>query len=375
MSEIEALEQAHRAAQARLGLAVSLLSQAHWRSVPPANPGRGGKAWLDAMTEAVLEARELSVALSQAYYQLARAVETGTTMGAPLNSAAATLGAYRDSFIDQLLLIAEIGNGEDTPFHKLYRSGRGDSLLEAIDISSEIQQFMDSMEAVDTTEVKVEPFGWGKNPRSSEAVRKIREALFSDAVDPLTKQSSEIRKAKAQNDVVKTRTVDQEGALISEERGAEEPDRLTKLEEAHKANGNKGAGRADELALRAGRVNLEAAQNADKRVLKYARGTGPNPCAFCAMLASRGFVYASSQTASKSYRDGGLRSYHPNCHCFPIARWVDSSPLPQLNGELAELWEKEISGNYSGREAIRQWRKLLATKRQSGVLLINSPTQ
>lgn len=370
MSEIEALEQAHRAAQARLGLAVALLSKARWSEVQATSPKRTGAAWADELTEAVVEARELSIRLSQAYYQLARAVETRTSMGQPLNGGNATLGSYRDSFIQELLDVDGLGRDKNTtPFHKLYSSGIGkDNSLDAIALAALMERLLDEGQDDDSTSVRVDGFAWGSNPRSESALAKIRKALIDDAVDPLVDQVADIRKQKSESTKTTTRTLDSDGQVVeNREETTTARDRLARIEEAAENKGTLGAGRADELTLRAGRSNLERAQNADKMVLKYARGVGANPCHFCAMLASRGFVYASRATASSTYRDGGIRSYHPNCHCVPIARWVEESQLPKANTYFEELWQKEIANKYSGREALRAWRRLLNSMRREDV--------
>lgn len=54
--------------------------------------------------------------------------------------------------------------------------------------------------------------------------------------------------------------------------------------------------------------------NARKNKVKFARvPTGLKTCAFCMMLASRGFVYASKQTA------GEMMQFHNDCDCQIIA--------------------------------------------------------
>lgn len=59
----------------------------------------------------------------------------------------------------------------------------------------------------------------------------------------------------------------------------------------------------------AGQTTFQNGKQDPKRP-RYARvPTGPETCRFCVMLASRGFVYHSEQTA------GALDHYHPNCDC------------------------------------------------------------
>ena len=47
----------------------------------------------------------------------------------------------------------------------------------------------------------------------------------------------------------------------------------------------------------------------------YARVTTGHACAFCIMLASRGFAYSSEKSATKT-KSGD--SYHPNCRCVAV---------------------------------------------------------
>lgn len=57
---------------------------------------------------------------------------------------------------------------------------------------------------------------------------------------------------------------------------------------------------------------------------RYARvPSGTKTCAWCAMLASRGFVYASEDTAGKRNK------YHADCDCMIVPSW---SKTPKLDG-------------------------------------------
>ncbi len=58
------------------------------------------------------------------------------------------------------------------------------------------------------------------------------------------------------------------------------------------------------------RANRAVAHNAERDGVRYARvPQGGETCEFCAMLASRGFVYTSTKTA------GELKHYHVGCRC------------------------------------------------------------
>ncbi len=68
-------------------------------------------------------------------------------------------------------------------------------------------------------------------------------------------------------------------------------------------------------------------------IVGYRRETRGKPCAFCAMLASRGAVYksesiAGAATGTRGTRDRGER-YHDSCHCQPVPVYShDSTPAP-----------------------------------------------
>lgn len=67
-------------------------------------------------------------------------------------------------------------------------------------------------------------------------------------------------------------------------------------------------GIARRQTLMGGRSTIARTAAADRRVVGWRRVTDGNPCAFCALLASRGPVYQSSSSAA------GMR-YHGHCGC------------------------------------------------------------
>lgn len=73
------------------------------------------------------------------------------------------------------------------------------------------------------------------------------------------------------------------------------------------------------LALEGGRSVMQQSIEADEQATGYARVTDNDPCAWCAMLASRGPVYKTAVTAGDP-RQGGDR-YHD--HCVPPGTLVD----------------------------------------------------
>lgn len=79
----------------------------------------------------------------------------------------------------------------------------------------------------------------------------------------------------------------------------------------------------DEYVLQGGRDTIAHATARDPSRPRYARvPSGSHTCAFCQMLASRGAVYRSPESA------GGYGArYHYKCDCVPTPFW-DESPYP-----------------------------------------------
>lgn len=81
-----------------------------------------------------------------------------------------------------------------------------------------------------------------------------------------------------------------------------------------------------------GAARETVASNAGRDPLKprWARVPSNKPCAFCAMLASRGFVYESAATA-----DGLLKKYHHDCKCTVVPGWGKN---PRVHGYSPTEW-------------------------------------
>ena len=111
----------------------------------------------------------------------------------------------------------------------------------------------------------------------------------------------------------------------------------------------------------------------DQAAVAFIRVTGPNPCAFCAMLASRGPVYRSEWAAGGSNRrsdrnkkdprtafiGNGEFKVHDNCMCRVIGVYSRTAEWPGRGREFQQLWNNHIQGRFSGDDAIRAWRRLI----------------
>lgn len=77
----------------------------------------------------------------------------------------------------------------------------------------------------------------------------------------------------------------------------------------------------DRWVKQSGRDTIHANARKDPRKPRYARVPQGPTCAFCIMLASRGFVYASAESAG-----GDMNDYHADCDCEIIPNWDKKNP-------------------------------------------------
>lgn len=336
---LELIENLHRRAQASLGIMAAFLANSSW-------PSGGGKklpnldGWADYSASQVLELRELARELTISYYQLARWHETGFSLGLPLDGEYDSR-ALLSTFISRVQAVSDIADS-------------GSDL--GADIRSAIKRKASSIPVdVFNLEPFIKEFEREYKPRNG--------ALRHDRFTWPNLASGEPEQAK----IAKTlkRFADQKVGNRISAMEAVENDSQRIIEQAREILDNANlmtAGKADSLVLEAARGVSSYAQARDQRVRVYARGTSSNPCAWCAMLASRGFVYLSETSATKTSESGSLKSYHPNCHCFPIVRWSTRSKLPALNQYFMDNWPKVTKG-LSGDAAFNKWRSWINQER------------
>lgn len=118
------------------------------------------------------------------------------------------------------------------------------------------------------------------------------------------------------------------------------------------------AGQSYEIAMQHGSVRVSGdvsrlvmlggsdtiTDEAKRSKLRFARVTSGSPCGFCAMLASRGPVYWSEDTASFQP--------HSNCSCFPEIEYGNGYEWPGNGREYQDLW-KQTGDINSFRAALR----------------------
>lgn len=92
------------------------------------------------------------------------------------------------------------------------------------------------------------------------------------------------------------------------------------------------SGSVGRLAMQGGRRTLTAAIGRDEHYRgRFIRVTDGAPCAFCAMLAGRGPVYLSADSA------GASRRWHDRCGCSVMP--YSGGEWPEENLELHEAWQ------------------------------------
>lgn len=115
-----------------------------------------------------------------------------------------------------------------------------------------------------------------------------------------------------------------------------------------------------EAVLTGGRQTITEWAHKDTRAIGWRRVSDGNPCAFCAMLVTRGPVYTSEQTASSADTLSG--KYHNHCGCTVEVVYSDWHPTEQ-----EQHW---IDDYYRAAEQVpkgqRTWDNVLPILREDG---------
>ncbi|GAA2843834.1 hypothetical protein Acy02nite_68360 [Actinoplanes cyaneus] len=112
----------------------------------------------------------------------------------------------------------------------------------------------------------------------------------------------------------------------------------------------------------AGRSTVRDTVRRDRVALGWARLTDGDPCYFCAMLAGRGAVYLSKDSAT------GDDPYHDGCGCVPVPVYSRAAAWPGRSREFETLWNDSTEGQ-SGRDAINAFRRAYAAQRKTSLTI------
>jgi hypothetical protein len=107
------------------------------------------------------------------------------------------------------------------------------------------------------------------------------------------------------------------------------------------------SGAAARLVLNGGRQTIYDTGRDDPATTGWYRETSGDPCAFCALLASRGGVYYSEDTA-------GFEA-HDHCSCIPVPMYDGDSPLPRGDAAgWARIYQEHAQG---GSDPLNRFRR------------------
>lgn len=339
LAEVSAASAAFQAALVRIGAATIQEAILIWRRFSATDAAGTAEAWLDEASQMILSRRGQSRELALAYYRLARALTSGSTLPDPRNPEPTyvTLGDLRTAFAElaDSALPADAGDElyvpiepRDTPVAP--RDGapgelvqRDDADLELVDMTDE--ELAAALEA-DAEERRLE---WDEFER--EAEEEIRVAMQAMGPGRFEKHASKLGDAKASD-----------------------------LQSLKEKVGLLQAGTAERIALNAGRGDLHDSAAKDPRAVGFVRvsGTG-TPCGFCAMLISRGLIFYRDEFSAVFTADGDL--YHDNCKCYAMPvfsreQYRSDDFLFGINRLYARWWP-QVTKNTGGKEALRVWRK------------------
>lgn len=113
---------------------------------------------------------------------------------------------------------------------------------------------------------------------------------------------------------------------------------------------------ASQIVRNTARLTIEESAENDPTKPRYARvPSGAKTCAFCLMLASRGFAYSTEKTAG-----GEEEKYHNDCDCTIIPSWGKTRLHGYDPDALADMWrnatEAADGGDY--RLALSKMRRM-----------------
>lgn len=117
-------------------------------------------------------------------------------------------------------------------------------------------------------------------------------------------------------------------------------------------------GTSSRIVLDGGRKTVEQTMRTDPFAVGYYRITDGDPCAFCALMASRGVVYKSEltagRTANKRFVGDGEFKYHNDCGCTAAPAFSKNQQLPELSDMAARIYDEHAAGQSDPLAAFRK---------------------
>ncbi|WP_369186490.1 hypothetical protein [Streptomyces sp. R08] len=341
-AETDEVSAAYHEALTQIGAKTTAEALSMWAGVPVDGRAATAGGWLRKAITLVMSRRRQSRDLARAYYRLARALQTGSTVADPYHPEPdhVTLADLRREF-------AELAGTYEPPTEPPADPPRAD---ESKNASSAGTQEGDTFQPDKTSALPGEPV--------DDEEDDDWDRILVEELEGLREEEERVE-----------RQAEEELRLVLEALGTANLDRRMTVEdadpnEAHRQAGAQQAAAASRVAMNGGRSSNWTHMSRDRRALGYVRlsRTG-TPCGWCAMLISRGAVYKSEKSAL--YNDGD--KYHDNCHCYAMPIWnrdqYQSSELTALSRQYEALWPKVTKG-HTGKDAVTVWRRFIRAKQR-----------
>lgn len=131
--------------------------------------------------------------------------------------------------------------------------------------------------------------------------------------------------------------------------------RQAMLVEAKQVTSQKVAAAVVRHAQSGGRNTIIEASRSDRLALGYVRVTKAKPCFFCAMLASRGIVFAedSFDASDARFTGDGTAKVHDSCACGMKQVYVADDPLVKDTEVFADQWTRWGAGGGGSKSVLR----------------------
>ena len=120
-------------------------------------------------------------------------------------------------------------------------------------------------------------------------------------------------------------------------------------------------GVAQKLVTDVGRDTIETAVEDDDEAWGFARYARPGACYFCALMASRGVVYKSEESAGRRanqrFEGEGTAKFHDHCHCTITPVFAGQEyELPEHIAKADQIY-RDNTGHVSGAEKLKAFRR------------------
>ena len=328
--EADRVELVYQYVLATLGAKTVSEVLALWQGIPAGQAAQTASTWLARAVTTILTRRGQAKEIGIAYYRVARAPRTGTTIAHPDKEdepEVVSLEMLRQEF--EALVAEHTGEGTTEVSAQAEPSGEDDSI--------EVETLDDLHAALIA---------------SDEDVELYARTLLEDMAD---------RASAKVNDMAADTPLGEARAMARA---------------LHLQHGSMIAAAGARTAMNGGRNATNQASARDPRVIGWVRAHGKSdkPCYFCSMHISRRVLYKTEQTAGKgrtqsnagnTFLGDGLFKFHDNCHCTALEVYAGADsqfathPKYSMNRYYAKLWDDNIKDKFSGPDAINEWRKLL----------------